>query len=459
MTPPPASSSLDSAVTEGEFGLQPNGEFNRKKVEAIQKSLLAFAREEFGETANLAPGSPKRQLIDVATIELTDLWEALEGTYYATYFEDAWGEALDRVLAIAGVGRMERRGATGEVTFSIPAARSVETPIRKSIRVSTPPGDGQPAIPFRTTAPAVIPAGETSVSGVPVRALEPFEPGAPDEEYLGAATNVDSGAITQFIDRVQYVSDVINPLPTGDSGTHNGEPYNFIAGRDRETDSELKARYEESLGSTGSATLDAIRARVYTIEGVANATIEENYTTQDNTASGGLPPKSFRVTALADSGLNDAITQAILKSKPIGIEPYGDTQGSAIDGGGVERTYAHDLAGDVTIYVDVNATVEDTFPTDGADRIIDNIVQYIGGTDTTDTKRRGTDIGEDVIYDRVDNASVPDDLFDHVIRTTVNIGTTTTPTGTSDIQIDDRQQVATTVPSAITVDTSTGQVP
>lgn len=451
---------VDNAVTDGAFGLQDNGGFNRKYIDDIQKSLIAVAREEFGENANLASGSPKRQLIDVATIELADLWEALEGTFYAPYFEDAWGETLDRVLALAGVGRMERRGATGEVTFSLSAAREVETPIRKSVRVATPPGDGMPSIPFRTTAAAVIPAGETSVSGVPVRALEPFEPGAPDAEYLGAATNVDSGAISQFIDRIQYVSEVDNPLPTGDSGVRPGTngTYNFISGRDRETDPELKARYEEQLGSSGTATLDAVRARVYSIDGVQNATIEENYTTDDNRASGGLPQKSFRVTALANSGLNDAITRAILKSKPLGIEPYGDTEGTAIDGGGVERTYAHDLAGDVTVYIHVDVTAEKTFPSDGTTRITDNLVRYIGGVNTAGQERRGTDIGEDVIYDRVDKASVPDELFEHIIRTEVRMATSTDPAGTTDIQIDDKQQVATTTPDAITFSVSTSTV-
>lgn len=440
-------------MSTNEFGIQDDGSFERKYLDDIQASLLERAQAEFGDDVDLAPGSPHRQLIDLATLELADLWQELEGTYYAAYFPDAVGIQIDRILALAGVSRLERRGATGEVTFTASSAPVDPISIPEGTRVATPETETKPSIPFRTTASATIPAGATNVTQVPIRALEPWET-AVDRQHLGNSTNVGANTITQILDPIAGVAEVTNPLPTGQSGTRaDGSEYNFVAGRDRETDAELKARYENSLGLGGNATLMGIRAAVYNVEGVTGADIEENTSMNDNTGTGGLPPKSFRVTTVG--GADNDIAQAITETRSAGIQPYGSVTGTATLEDGSTYTAGFDRAVEIDIYVDVTVTVDSTFPDDGATRVENNLIRYIGGTTTGGANYTGTEIGEDVLYDMVFSASMN---VEGVFGVDLTMGTTAAPTGTTDIVIDG-QQVARTDPANINVTVTVSERP
>lgn len=432
--------------TEGEFGVRDDGSFRAKDVGDIQDSLLTTARQEFGNNIDLSPGSPPRQLIDIATIELADVWQSMEGTYYASYFEDAFGVQLDRILALAGVGRLPRRGATGEVVFSAETAPSRDIDIPRGTEISTERSGDEPQIPFKTTEAAILTSGTTQTDPVPIKALEPWETDV-EERHLGSDTNVAAGTITRIITPVSGVTDVSNPLPAGDSGERDdGSTYSFTYGRDRETDAELKARYENSLASGGKASLQALKSNVFSADSsVGGVSIEENNSMTDNTGSGGLPPKSFRVTVLG--GFDQNIAQAILDTRSAGIESYGSQSAVATLDDGSEYTEYFDRATETQIYIDIDVGARDTFPSDGPTIIKDNIIRYIGGVTSKGTDYAGTDIGEDVMYDIVFGAIMN---VRGTRNATVSIGTSASPTASDDVVVSP-SEIARTSSDNITV--------
>lgn len=435
---------------EGDFGIREDGSFRPKDVRDIQESLLTTARQEFGSNIDLSPGSPPRQLIDLATIELTELWNSLEGTYYSSYFEDAFGVQLDSILALAGVGRLPRRGAGGEVVFSSgdqPASRDIDIP--RGTEITTPRSGDEPRIPFKTTEAATLLEGQRETQPVPITALQPWETDL-DEQWLGEDTNVPDGTITEIGTPISGIREVYNPLPTGDSGTREDEnetAYSFTRGRDRETDAELKTRYENSLASSGKASLEALRSNVYTADDtVQGASIEENNTPEDRTAEGGLPPKSFRVTVLG--GFDQNIAQSILETRSAGIESYGNHSAEAMTDDGAVYTEYFDRATEETIYIDIQLWADDTFPDRGPTIIKDNIIRYIGGVSSTNMEFSGVDIGEDVLHDVVFGAAMN---TTGARRADVALGTEPDPTGQDDIEITS-SQIARTNGDLITVD-------
>lgn len=414
------------------YGIQEDGEFERKFVGDIQSSLEKRAEAMFGENIDLSPGSPHQQLIDIASLELAHLWESLEGVYYASYFKDAYGVQIDRILSLAGVSRIPRRGATGEVKFTTNSPNDSDVTIPAGTRVSTDSTETTPSIPFRTTDSATLTAGDTEVTQVPIRALEPWEASV-DAESLGTETNISSDSITNIDDPISGIDAVTNPYPTGGTGTRDdGSSYDFVTGRDRETDSELKNRYRDSLSLGGSATLGSIEAAVYNTEGVDSSDIEENTSNTDNTDSGGLPPKSFRVTVLTNGANPDDIAQSILETRSAGIQSYGNFSGTATLEGGEEYSEYYDEADDTQIYIDASLDVTDTFPADGDEQVKENILHYIGGIKNDGTSVSGLSIGNDVLYDMVFSAAMN---VQGVRRADVKIGTSSSPSGTSDISI------------------------
>jgi len=408
------------------FGVQSDGSFNRKHVDDIVEDLETKLKQEAGNDIDLRQGSPLKQVIDMVAIELAEQWEAQEDNYYASYYEDAFGIQLDRLLAIAGISRIPRRGATGEVTFSTDSVNGNDVSIPAGTQVTTELTDTKPAIPFETTESATLLAGDTDVTGVEIAALEPHETSV-DEEWLGEETNVAADTVKVISNPISGVDSVTNPNPTGDVNQ------NYVEGRDEETDAELKLRYENVLSKSGSATLDAIHSQIYNAhEDITSVKMEENVDLVDNTGSGGLPPKSFRATVHYTGSHDDDIAQAILDSRPAGIQSYGSQSATAETDDGAEYTEYWDNSTETDVYVDVTVTTTETFPGNGSELVEDEIIKYIGGTDNNGTEYPGTDIGDDIIYDQVFAAAM---RVEGVQEADLTIGTSDNPSGTANISI------------------------
>jgi hypothetical protein len=133
---------------------------------------------------------------------------------------------------------------------------------------------------------------------------------------------------------------------------------------------------------------------------VRQAKIEENDTETDNTDSGGLPPKSFRITANGERSLiTRDVAQTILNSKPAGIQAYGESTFTVETEAGYPVDIGFDLATTVETEVNVSLTVTNNYPENGNLRVENAVIDYIGGRKQGGETVPGLNMGEDVLFD------------------------------------------------------------
>ena len=247
------------------YGVTSTG-FRPKPFSVILEELKQLAKQEFGEDIDLSENSRLLRFLEIVAKREDELWQMAEDAYYAGFIDFATGSSLDFLAALVGYKRVEARRASGTVTFSRSTPATSDIIIPRGTRVATADG----SVVFKTTEAVVLTAGSTSVDA-PIEAVE-----------AGANGNVVANTITKIVDPISGIESVNNENPTS-------------GGRDAETDEEFRYRIKTTIQSLGKATLDAIVARVRSVEGVRSVKIEENDTMEDHTAEGGLPPKSFRV--------------------------------------------------------------------------------------------------------------------------------------------------------------------
>jgi uncharacterized phage protein gp47/JayE len=406
-------------MTDSEYGIQPDGSLRRPHVDELRDRLERTFKNAAGENIELNQGSPQQQIIDMAAQEFAHHWMALEEVYYAGFFQDASGEALDKQLALAGFTRIPSRSATGEVVFSRESPAPDDITIPAKTVVTTRRTETRPQIPFETAEEVILSEGDTEVTAS-IEALKPWQSEL-NEEWLGEETNVTADSITRFDDLVGGIDDVTNPNPTGD------EALGYVEGRDRETDAEFKLRYENSLAEGGSSTIQAIKSNVFNAdEDVRSVRVDE---VRDPDTGYGV-----NVIVLAPGVPDGTIAQAIVDSRAGGLESFGAESGVGLLDDGTEKTEAFDRATEQTIYADADVTTSSTFPADGREQIENGIIRYIGGTATDGILYPGLEIGEDVIHDQVKRRVME---IQGVVEADVQIDTADPPAGTANIVIGD----------------------
>lgn len=116
------------------------------------------------------------------------------------------------------------------------------------------------------------------------------------------------------------------------------ELYNLAAGdvgRDVETDVELRARHASSVRATGSATVEAIKARM--LQDVTSVTSIQIYENRTNiTSSDGIPPHAFESVIVG--GTNSEIGDQLWLTKPAGIETHGNVTVLVLDSASDQQT-------------------------------------------------------------------------------------------------------------------------
>jgi uncharacterized phage protein gp47/JayE len=410
-----------------EYGIQDDGSFKRKHVDDLQESIKNGLKRRAGDDIDLEQGSPAKQIVDMLSDELAEQWEAEEENYYTTYYGDAFGEQLDKLIALAGFSRIRRRVATGVVEFSTGTPNATNTPIPAETKVATVETDTRPALKFQTTDKVTLGSGDSSVTA-PVRGLEPWESDL-EEVWLGEETNVSSNTITEIVNPISGIDNVSNTLPTGD------ESEDFTRGRDRETDAELKLRYENSLAEGGVSTVSAMESNVFNAhEDIVSASVEEVRDT-DN----GYGPET---TVLAPGVEDNIIAQAVFDSRAAGLDSFGNNSGIATRDDGREIEENFNRAVNVEISVEVDIVTSDTFQKTGVDKIRDKIVRYVGGIASDDVTYPGLTIGEDVIFDQVFRRVME---VQGVIEGTLKMSSTGDSFGESNIEIGELEAAKTDI--------------
>jgi hypothetical protein len=229
----------------------------------------------------------------------------------------------------------------------------------------------------------------------------------------GPVGNVGTNAITSLPSNIAGVQSVNNDYPTGDTDYTDTGGVRFAFGEDAETDDELRERAREAVSAGGASTADALLGElVNNVENVRSVTIYENKTDTDNTGSGGLPPFSFEAVVYGGDEL--AIAEAIYDTKAVTSTDYSGVHGTSVTRTVVsdvnEQEWEIEFSRPFELAVDITADllVDSTYVGDGV--LKDNIVQYIGGTNTDGQDVIGIGVDENVRIDRLRDVIVKDEF-------------------------------------------------
>lgn len=205
-----------------------------------------------------------------------------------------------------------------------------------------------------------------------------------------------------------------------------------IVGRDIETDSEYRLRRQERVVTSQAGTTEAIRNKILKLNEeeelipLQDVRVFENVTLSIDFR--GLPPKSFAAFVYQEGGTttrDDEIFQAILISKPGGIEPHGDISSVLQDSQGFDKLIKFSRPDEVDIHVIFDLSIDATYPTDGDDQVKSVISDW----------GNGLGVGQDVIIFPTLVAQL--DAIPGITDVVVKIGTAPAPTLDDNIVIDD----------------------
>ena len=480
-------------------GLTPQG-FETKRLTDIIAELQEEARIIFqdlvpaGDVVNTDPNSIIGRQIGLVSTSLTDLWELAEQVDNSFNINAATGVALDNLCALGGV---QRNPATGTITpvklgglvnTAIPAGSRVSSTNNNEFHTTSEVvvldrnavvkaqfdvltvsnttaytitytrnpdtnGDGPTSVTYTSDSSATIPEI--------LNGLAALINGAPHNTVLtatvvGAALIVETLSYTNKVNftttanlnipRVEKVVNVVcettgpidQPINTitkisvpilGWETVTN--PAAGIPGSDRETDGELRLRYDTAKFGDGSNLIESLHSALYALEDVVSVVIVSNDTDSTIVTPTTIPPHSFYIAVLG--GDTQLIGNAIWANKPAGILSYGTSETVTVtDSQGIGHDVSFDRPTPTSIYVSIDITVQPDFAPDGVDAIKQAVADYINSLL----------IGEDVIYSRL--YSPINSVRGHYVNT-LKIGTSPSPSGTSNIAIAFNQKAVASV--------------
>ena len=314
----------------------------RRTYDDILKDKIQRAKELFGEDIDTSDLTPLGKFIRINAYDQALAEEEIEAVYYARFPDSASGQSLDRLLVFAGLTRNPAEAACYSVKVTGTAGYTV--PIGFLVGTDTD-------LTFYSAQAAEIGSDGTCI--IPVCCTT-----------AGTAGNVSAGAINK----------VVNP----DVNITSAEGVECLTvGKDEESDTDLRVRFKAAVRGSGSCNEDAIRAALLRIPTVQYAAVITN--SEDTEDSDGRPPHSFQCYVLGGSGHEQEIAETIFDKKPIGIKTVGDISVPITDASGNEQTIKYSTAQNIQVAVKIKVKTGNTYQSDGASKIQQNVKSYIDG--------------------------------------------------------------------------------
>lgn len=235
---------------------------------------------------------------------------------------------------------------------------------------------------------------------------------------IGQLQCTANGAVSK---EANTITTIVTPILGWDSVTN---PLAASEGRLLETDEELRIRFRNTKLERSSNILDSLYSALLNLDGVEEVAVYENDT--DITDANGVLPHSFFPVVLG--GSSQLIAETIWENKPMGIRSQGNTLVAVTDSQGFLHDISFERPNPVTVYVDmtlsINSEANIPFPGNGIELIQDAIISYAN---------ENFGVGKDVIYSRM--FTPINTISGHQIDS-LFIGTSPSPTGTSNIVVD-----------------------
>jgi len=145
------------------------------------------------------------------------------------------------------------------------------------------------------------------------------------------------------------------------------------AGRNMETDAELRTRQRVSTAMPSLSVLEGIKGGIANTTGVTRSKVYEN--DSNVTDADGIPAHS--ISAVVEGGTTQAIADSIALRKTPGTRTYGTTSATTYDRYGVPNTINFYRPTNVTIKVEVTISALSGYLTAYSDSIKQALVDYI----------------------------------------------------------------------------------
>ena len=419
-----------------EYGLSPQG-FKQKRLTDIIQSMNSRIADQLGVQISTEANSVFGQLIGVFSYEIADLWEQTAQVYGAMYPHTASGVSLDNASALAGITPISAEKTTvvctcyGTDGTQIPYGSQIASATNNNIvfqctehdavisktnacdvgitlnevnaGIYTLTIDGTPhsysASGTETIAQVLTALGATITevtASVENDVLELTESNQENTFSVAITPNLVFNTIgspvtfecTQTGAITPAVGDLTGIITTyaGWDSVSNNVPANV--GRDAESDTALRQRWNGSLYTRSVGMTDSISSALLTLNGVTSANVYEN--DQDTTDAEGRPPHS--IEAVVDGGESDEIGLTIWQKKSAGIDTFGSQSVTINDSQGFPHVINFNRPLVVPIYLNITVTEypEESLPPNAQNMIEEAVLNY--GNSLT--------IGNDVILQR-----------------------------------------------------------
>lgn len=356
----------------GKFGLTPNGP-NIKRLDQILDSLHTKLSRKWGVNTRQNPESFLNHLLTNVGEEIAELWEFGEDVYYSEYPSSAEGVSLDSASQYGGT---TREGAaksfypihcTGKDGTILAAGTMISSTMNPATNLSllenkeiTRTGFNQAVIKvsavgtgdiytaaingavfsyvsekadavsiLRGLADAIKDDGFTATVNEQDELMNLDAKDYTSTNTLVLSPNLTTETVTSILTfgtvdtgNILLPEGVITNIVKADAGLLSVvNRCGYIAGRDAETDTELRKSYADKIFNRSSRMVESIRSAILqNVQGVTSVAGYENPSHEwDNQ---GRPPHS--VEMVVDGGDSKEIAEQILAKKAGGINTYGN---------------------------------------------------------------------------------------------------------------------------------------
>jgi uncharacterized phage protein gp47/JayE len=407
--------------------------FERQTLPEIKTDLDADFTDALGPV-NTEPDSVTGQIIGIVAEAVDTIQSLLQDTYDAMYPYSAEGTSLDGAVALVGLSRIEASptivtaAAYDDEGAVVPANQLVVVNSTEFLSTSDVVVSRANALDVEIQVNTVTNSASYQILAAGESVTYTSDSSATAAEIiagLAALLDTDTFVVSATNDTLRFYSaDGVSPFAvTADAKltiTRRGSPVVFVAqengaiavpvgavtstdsgielynlaagdiGRDVESDVDLRARHATSVRGTGSATVEAIKARMLAdVDGVTSVAIYENRTAA---AVDGIPAHAFET--VVEGGTNSAIAAQLWLTKPAGIETHGNVTVLTPDTAGDNQTVKFSRAETVYGWLSIDVTAlytEEPLPASAVNGIKEAAVAYANAN---------IGVGEDVILQR-----------------------------------------------------------
>lgn len=276
------------------------------------------------------------------------------------------------------------------------------------------------------TSGTVVPAG-SQISDVNANTIFSLN----SDVVIGSAGTGTGVATCNTLGEINPANNTIIQILTPVYGWHNVTNTSVaVLGDDPETDNQLHIKQQRETSNTSYSQVDALYAGITNLAGVDYVRIYQNWTLE--TDDKGIPAKT--IAAVVDGGDTEAIANVMWLKAPMLSNYAGNLEHpvTMFDRFGLAYQITFYRPEKVPVYIDLDITITDAsiYPADAYDQIKQNIIDYAAyGLNSSN----GFPPGSPVIYSRLYTPinEVPGFKINHLY-----IGTSASPTGTSDLEMD-----------------------